>query len=261
MHGARKATVRDSLSQASSPAFDFFLLIVLSATIATLGLITDSAAVIIGAMLVAPLMSPILSVSIASITGNQLLFRRATTALVQGAVVAVLLATVLSWLTNVLPFNILEGFPGEVLARTPPSPFDLVIALARPQEGRERVRDTSRGVAMEMVVDRSGSMGAVMDFDGKRMTRLDVVKRVFREFAMGNGKTLKGRPNDLIGMITFARYPDTICPMTLAHDALTEFLKTVQRVKRRHEDGTALGDAISRAAARLMTARRQTAPK
>lgn len=130
LDGERKATVLDSLSQASSPGFDFFLLIILSATIATLGLITDSAAVIIGAMLVAPLMSPILSVSIASITGNQLLFRRATTALVQGAVVAVLLATVLSWLTNVLPFNILEGLPGEVLARTRPSPFDLIIALA-----------------------------------------------------------------------------------------------------------------------------------
>jgi len=129
----------------------------------------------------------------------------------------------------------------------------LVIALARPQEGRERVRDMSRGVAMEMVVDRSGSMGAVMDFDGKRMTRLDVVKRVFKEFVMGNGKTLKGRPNDLIGMITFARYPDTICPMTLAHGALAEFLKTVKLVKRRNEDGTAIGDAIALAAARLKT--------
>ncbi len=130
----------------------------------------------------------------------------------------------------------------------------LVIALARPQEGRERVRDTSKGVVMEMVVDRSSSMSAVMDFDGKRMTRLDVVKRVFREFVMGNGKTLKGRPNDLIGMITFARYSDTICPLTLAHGALTEFLKTVKLVRRRSEDGTAIGDAIALAAARLRTA-------
>ena len=125
-----KVTVLEGLRQASSPGFDFFLLIILSATIATLGLLTDSAAVIIGAMLVAPLMSPILGVSIASITGDQTLFQRAATALVQGAFVAVLLATILSWFTNVLPFNILEGLPGEVLARTRPSPFDLIIALA-----------------------------------------------------------------------------------------------------------------------------------
>lgn len=55
----RRSEVLAQLSESSSPGFDFFLLVVLSCAIATFGLITNSAAVIIGAMLVAPLMSPI----------------------------------------------------------------------------------------------------------------------------------------------------------------------------------------------------------
>jgi len=53
----RRAEVQVQLRGSCTPDFDFFLLVVLSAVIATLGLLTNSAAVIIGAMLVAPLMS------------------------------------------------------------------------------------------------------------------------------------------------------------------------------------------------------------
>ena len=130
----------------------------------------------------------------------------------------------------------------------------LAAALARPQEGREQVRDVSQGIAIEMVVDRSSSMGAEMSFKGQRLTRLDVVKHVFEEFVTGKGSELPGRPNDLIGMISFARYADTVCPLTLAHGALAQFLESVHLVKRRNEDGTAIGDAIALAAARLQTA-------
>ena len=55
---SRKQEVLRELDQASSPGFDYFVLDTLSCIIATLGLITNSVAVIIGAMLVAPLMSP-----------------------------------------------------------------------------------------------------------------------------------------------------------------------------------------------------------
>lgn len=64
----RQEVIKD-LAPAASPGFDFFLLVVLSCSIATLGLITDSAAVIIGAMLLAPLMTPIIGIGMASITG------------------------------------------------------------------------------------------------------------------------------------------------------------------------------------------------
>jgi Ca-activated chloride channel family protein len=130
----------------------------------------------------------------------------------------------------------------------------LTVALARPQEGREQVRDVSKGVAIEMVVDRSGSMGAEMEFGGERLNRLEVVKRVFAEFVTGRGNDLPGRPNDMIGMISFARYADTVCPLTLAHGALDEFISHLQLVTQRDEDGTAIGDGIALAAARLATA-------
>jgi Ca-activated chloride channel family protein len=81
-----------------------------------------------------------------------------------------------------------------------------------------------------------------------------VVKRVFDEFVSGKGGDLPGRPNDLIGMISFARYADTVCPLTLAHGALSQFLENVKLVKRKSEDGTAIGDAVALAAARLRTA-------
>ena len=126
----RKETVLKVLDDESSPDFDFFMLIILSCTIATLGLITDSLAVIIGAMLVAPLMSPIMGLSLASVVGEQRLFKRAISALVEGMLLAILLSCILAFILYHLPFGILEEIPNEVLVRTRPSPFDLVIALA-----------------------------------------------------------------------------------------------------------------------------------
>lgn len=130
----------------------------------------------------------------------------------------------------------------------------LAVALARPQQGLERIRDVNKGIAIEMVVDRSGSMGAEMEYEGELLNRLEVVKRMFEEFVLGNGRDLGGRPNDLIGMIAFARYADTVCPLTLTHGALPRFLEHVKLVQEQSEDGTAIGDAIAMAAARLKTA-------
>ena len=131
----------------------------------------------------------------------------------------------------------------------------IVVAIARPQKGLEKIRDLNKGIAIQMVVDRSSSMGAEMIYAGERMTRLDVVKKVFETFVLGDGDDLKGRGSDLVGMIAFARYADTVCPMTLAHGALPRFLESVHLPKpRSDEDGTAIGDAVALAAARLKTA-------
>ncbi len=126
----RRKEVVVELEQASSPGFDYFLLVVLSCSIATFGLLTNSAAVIIGAMLVAPLMSPILGLSLASIAGEQRMFRHAVVALVEGVLLAIVLSSLIGWGTQVLPFDMLSVLPQEVLARTHPTPFDLGIALA-----------------------------------------------------------------------------------------------------------------------------------
>ena len=126
----RKAIVLNDLIDSSSPGVDYFILIILSCTIATFGLLTDSAAVIIGAMLVAPLMSPILSLSMASISGLSRLFKRSLIAILEGSGVAILLSALLAFFSYRLPFGILATIPSEVLARTSPSPIDLGIALA-----------------------------------------------------------------------------------------------------------------------------------
>jgi uncharacterized hydrophobic protein (TIGR00271 family) len=126
----RQIEVLKELDEASSPGFDFFLMVILSSCIATFGLISNSAAVIIGAMLVAPLMSPILGLSLASVAGQQSMFRRAVAALLEGATLAVVLSASLAWLVRILPFHLMEELPSEIIARTRPSPLDLGIALA-----------------------------------------------------------------------------------------------------------------------------------
>ncbi len=133
----------------------------------------------------------------------------------------------------------------------------LVIALARPQTGLGEVRTTARGVAIMMVVDRSGSMGLPLDYGGAPLTRLEVVKRVFREFVAGNARDLKGRPEDLIGLVTFSRFPETVCPLVSVHDTLLSLMDAVQLATTRGEDGTAIGDGMALAAARLQNAEKE----
>ncbi len=133
----------------------------------------------------------------------------------------------------------------------------LVVALARPQFGVGRVQTTTDAVAIQVVIDRSSSMRQEMEFDGRYATRLDVVKSVLREFAMGNtssGGTLAGRPNDLMGLITFARQAETACPLVRDPATLTELVSTVPFARSREEDGTAIGDGLALAAARLRKA-------
>jgi len=126
----RKEAVLQQLSRSSSPGIDFFLLIVLSCSIATFGLLTDSTAVIIGAMLVAPLMLPILGISLASVAGEQRMYKRSAIALVEGVILAILLSAIISLIAYNSPFGVLQEIPREVLSRTRPNPFDLGIALA-----------------------------------------------------------------------------------------------------------------------------------
>ncbi len=126
----RRAEVQLALREQSEPDFDYFVLVLLSCTIATFGLLIDSAATIIGAMLVAPLMSPILGLGLASIRGDTILLRNATSALARGAVLAILLSAFITWTNIQLPFISLLEIPAEVLARTRPSPIDLGVALA-----------------------------------------------------------------------------------------------------------------------------------
>ncbi len=96
-----------------------------------------------------------------------------------------------------------------------------------------------------MVVDLSSSMDARdMDETDRGINRLDAVKNVFREFVTGTDRTAgRGRLDDLIGIVTFARYADSLCPLTLDHGNLLNILKDLSIVSEEDEDGTALAMA------------------
>lgn len=140
----------------------------------------------------------------------------------------------------------------------------LVLALARPQAGRSDSVVSSFGVAIELVIDKSQSM-VETDLDPDRFdrldeTRLDVVKKVVADFVDADGD-MPGRPNDLLGLISFAGYVDAHCPLTLDHEALLQLLGSVHvpRVdprdpSARDELMTAVGDALVMAIDRLTDA-------
>ncbi|MFN7020559.1 MAG: vWA domain-containing protein [Phycisphaerales bacterium] len=130
----------------------------------------------------------------------------------------------------------------------------LVVALARPQQGIGRVETSSEAVAIQLVVDRSGSMKARMRMGGQELMRLDVVKRVIRDFLLGGGAGLSGRGSDLIGVVSFCGYAETVCPPVRDTETLVSLVETIQLPQYRFEDGTAIGDGLALAAARLRTA-------
>lgn len=128
----------------------------------------------------------------------------------------------------------------------------LLLALARPQAGSTYSLDVSEGIAIQLLVDVSSSMDmSVSSTDGSRSSRMEVAKEMVARFIGGDGETLMGRPDDLIGLITFARYADTRSPLTFGHEALLQIVRDLEIQERPNEDGTAYGDALAIAAARL----------
>ena len=87
--------------------------------------------------------------------------------------------------------------------------------------------------------------------DGQQVDRLTAVRRVAGDFIQGMG-SLDGRSGDLIGLITFAGFADSNCPMTFDHEFLVaDVLDSIEIVNERSEDGTAIGDALALAVERL----------
>ncbi|MEM0970451.1 MAG: VWA domain-containing protein, partial [Verrucomicrobiota bacterium] len=127
----------------------------------------------------------------------------------------------------------------------------LIAALARPQAAQLMENPEREGIAIELLVDVSSSMDMRMGGKTRSESRLTVAQQVIKEFVEGNEQDLLGRPDDLIGLITFARYADTVCPLTHSHEALVFFSENLTINDRPNEDGTAYGDAAALAAARL----------
>ncbi len=118
-----------------------------------------------------------------------------------------------------------------------------IVALARPQEGKQMSQVQASGIDIILALDVSRSMLAEDFTIGKdRVNRVEAVKDVTKKF-------IEGRPNDRIGIVAFAGQPYLVSPLTLDHDWL---LQNMDRVRiGLVEDGTAIGSAIASAANRL----------
>ncbi len=127
----------------------------------------------------------------------------------------------------------------------------LVVCLARPQKANERARVFAEGIAIQLIIDRSGSMEAE-DFKlaGRPVTRLEAVRKVVEDFIDG-GDDLPGRPDDLIGLITFATYADSLCPLTLDHSFLLDAVRQARVSPVEEDRATAIGDALALAVERM----------
>ncbi|HRX16872.1 MAG TPA: TIGR00341 family protein, partial [Spirochaetota bacterium] len=139
------------LFDGASPSIEYYMLTILSCVIATTGLIQGSTAVIIGAMIVAPLMTPILASSLGVIWGDFKLMRMSFFSLVKGAILAILISSALAY---IIP---LSSYSDEILARTTPSLFDILVALASGSVGaygyaNKKINNTLVGIAIAVAL-------------------------------------------------------------------------------------------------------------
>ncbi len=121
---AERAEVYRTVRRGARPDLDFFMMIGLSATIAALGLLLNSPAVIIGAMLVAPLMSAIVGLGLGVVQGDGRLLRLAASATLRGMLLAIAVGALVG---RIVPGATATA---EISARTNPTLLDLGIALA-----------------------------------------------------------------------------------------------------------------------------------
>src|SRR5690606_18153282 len=118
----RAAIVRDMFTRHRLDAVSYWLQIVLATGIATLGLVLSSTGIVIGAMLISPLMSPIVGLGMGLAVGAPLLTLRSMFRVAASIVLVVGMAALL---TITLPFH---ETTSEIAARTSPTVLDLVVA-------------------------------------------------------------------------------------------------------------------------------------
>jgi uncharacterized hydrophobic protein (TIGR00271 family) len=128
----------------------FWLLLPLSAVIASAGVVSDSTATVIGAMIVAPLMTPILGIVLAVVLGDGANLRRCLLLVITGAAAVV----GVGWLLGLfVPYPVVAATNAQVAARVTLQLADLVAALATGAVGsvalvRSDISDTLPGVAI-----------------------------------------------------------------------------------------------------------------
>ena len=116
--------VRVRIEANALPSKMYFIMNILSAIIASYGLVTNSAAVVIGAMLVAMMLGPITGIALAIIDHRMPLLRKSLFTVIAGVSLVVLVGFIVGWLHKDQPLTL------EILSRTQPTSMDLMIALA-----------------------------------------------------------------------------------------------------------------------------------
>lgn len=100
------------------------------------------------------------------------------------------------------------------------------------------------GVALYLVLDQSGSMRQPV----RNATKMDLLKDVAERF-------VEERPNDLLGLVAFARTARVIVPLTLDHALIMQKIAGLQPVQDPSQDGTAIGYAIYKTASLIAATR------
>lgn len=145
------ADVLDAQSAAAVPSLAFFMMLGLSTVIATNGLISSSAATVIGAMIIAPLMQPIGAMGFGLAATQRWLLLQATVTLVAGALFTVAIAYAATLIVGV------QTVGWEIVGRTAPTVLDLVVAIAAGTAAafaatRESVSSALPGVAIAVAL-------------------------------------------------------------------------------------------------------------
>ncbi len=120
----------------------------------------------------------------------------------------------------------------------------LIVALARPGKGTSESSVKSSGIDIMLALDVSDSM---MGQDFQPKNRLEVAKTVIKDF-------ISRRKTDRIGLVIFSGEAYLQCPLTIDHEILRDILEEVD-FGSVEEEGTAIGEAVTLAASRMMDSR------
>ncbi len=132
MERQERMALANDLEMGSKPNLEFLGMISAASMLAAFGLLQDSAAVIIGAMLIAPLMTPILGAGMSLAHGNRPLFKASLLTITLGffgALVSSMLFGWLVWLLRPEEADHIKWVTGEMWARCRPSPLDFCVGL------------------------------------------------------------------------------------------------------------------------------------
>jgi uncharacterized hydrophobic protein (TIGR00271 family) len=219
----------------------FWTLLVLAAIIASAGVVSDSTATVIGAMIVAPLMTPIIGTVLSIVTGDRINLLRSVSMVLGGALVAIGIGYLLGL---VAPIDVVADTNAQVAARVQPRLLDLLAALATGVVGafaqcREDVSDTLPGVAIAIslvppltVVGLTMEAGAYDESAGALLLFLTnvaailvtgcIVMALFGVFgqALAAGPAHLNRRNAVAGVIVVAVI--ILVPLVVSSAKLTE---------------------------------------